>query len=382
MSHTDGEIQRLFQACEPATFGRNQQDVFDESYRKAGKLDRRSFASTFDPDRSGLMRSISDVLLQGYGPRKMLRTELHNLNVYGKSAQRCPGSFFKAHKDTPRAKNMIGSLVVVLPTPHEGGTLVLRHHGQELRFDSSKVLSQASSTSIAFSAFYGDVKHEVEPVQSGYRVTLTYNLYIVNSEDKGPPGSTSFEEALKEAFNALLNDTSYLSGGGYIGFGLRHEYAVYDDPTESQHSLCAFSDLLSGALKGKDAVLAKVCRDLGLKATLQMVYHGDATGKTVMCPGVANFGTAGFCEETPSDHLCEFYHGKVIGVEQECYDDGDDIPKRDLVVRWATELRPEDVSKRGAPYAAYGNSPTLEYMYSAMCLVVEVGPARARAALG
>ncbi|EKM49778.1 uncharacterized protein PHACADRAFT_214300 [Phanerochaete carnosa HHB-10118-sp] len=327
MSHTDGEIQRLFQACEPATFGCNQQDVFNKSYRKAGKLDRRSFASTFDPDRSGLMRSISDVLLQGHGPRTMLRTELHKLNVYDKSRS-SPGLFFKAHKDTMRAENMMRSLVVMLPTQHKGGTFVLHHHGQELKFDSSEAFSQVSSTSVAFSAFYGDVEHKVEPVQSGYWVTLTYNLYMVSSKNKGAPESTPFEEALKEAFNALLNDANYLSGSGHIGFGLRHEYVVYDDPFVFQESLNAFFDLLSGALKGKDAVLAKVCRDLGLKVTLQMIYHGDWE-MIVMCPWVA--GSECYEDEYPLDHLHKFYYGKVISVNREWHD-SENILKRDLAV--------------------------------------------------
>jgi hypothetical protein len=45
------------------------------------------------------------------------------------------GSLFKAHVDTPRGEKMFGSLVIVLPTPHECGALVFRHHGQEWTFD-------------------------------------------------------------------------------------------------------------------------------------------------------------------------------------------------------------------------------------------------------
>jgi hypothetical protein len=58
------------------------------------------------------------------------------------------GAFFKAHKDTPRAENMFGSLVVVFPTAHKGGTLVLRHRGQEWTFDSAKEVSQQARGSL------------------------------------------------------------------------------------------------------------------------------------------------------------------------------------------------------------------------------------------
>lgn len=34
-----------------------------------------------------------------------------------------------------------------------------------------------STQNIQFAAFYSDVEHEVLEVQSGHRVTLTYNLY-------------------------------------------------------------------------------------------------------------------------------------------------------------------------------------------------------------
>lgn len=55
----------LTNMCDPATFGRNQEDVLDESYRKAGKLDSTDFATFFDPVRSGLIEIIRGCLLEG-----------------------------------------------------------------------------------------------------------------------------------------------------------------------------------------------------------------------------------------------------------------------------------------------------------------------------
>jgi len=73
---------------------------------------------------------------------------------------------------------MFGSLVVVFPTNHEGGALVLRQDDKEWVFDSGKELSEQTKPSIGYVAFYSDVEDEVALVQSGHRVTLTYNLYI------------------------------------------------------------------------------------------------------------------------------------------------------------------------------------------------------------
>nr|VWO98178.1 Acetolactate synthase (EC [Ganoderma boninense] len=173
------ELQRLADACLPATFGIGGQDVHDETYRKAGKLDCEDFVTTFDASRSGLVDVIRTELLVE-NPKKVksedVNIELYKLNIYGKDA------FFKAHVDTPRSELMFGSLVIVFPTPHEGGALKLRRaagNGEgetsEWTFDSSALLAQQEHPSIAYVAFFSDVEHEVMPVTSGHRVTITYN---------------------------------------------------------------------------------------------------------------------------------------------------------------------------------------------------------------
>ena len=40
---TPDELEQLSKACEPASFGMNQEDVLDETYRKAGKMDSKGF---------------------------------------------------------------------------------------------------------------------------------------------------------------------------------------------------------------------------------------------------------------------------------------------------------------------------------------------------
>ena len=78
---------------------------------------------------------------------------------------------------------MFGSLVIVFPTPHEGGALHLRHRGHEWIFDSGQALTAKSQSSIGYVAFFSDIEHEVAPVTSGHRITLTYNLFF---DDGGP----------------------------------------------------------------------------------------------------------------------------------------------------------------------------------------------------
>ena len=79
------EIEELSAACDPATFGRGNEDVYDESYRKAVKMDASNFAVQFDPDRTGLIKIIEDQLLSSQEGGMSINAEIYKLNVYGGS---------------------------------------------------------------------------------------------------------------------------------------------------------------------------------------------------------------------------------------------------------------------------------------------------------
>lgn len=80
---SEEDVSKLLESCDAATFGVNQQDVLDETYRKASKLDTAFFSAKFDPVHSGLMDVLRDVLMEGHGADKRIRVELYKLNVYG-----------------------------------------------------------------------------------------------------------------------------------------------------------------------------------------------------------------------------------------------------------------------------------------------------------
>ena len=64
---------------------------------------------------------------------------------------------------------MIGSLVVLLPSDHKGGSIQVQHHDEKVSFRGSR-------EKLTLIAFCADCRHEVRPVKEGYRVVLTYNL--------------------------------------------------------------------------------------------------------------------------------------------------------------------------------------------------------------
>jgi hypothetical protein len=77
------QLESLVDACVPATFGADNKDIMDLSYRKAGKLDLINFMARFDPVGLGLSEFVRGRLLEGDEDLKGMRTELYKLNVYG-----------------------------------------------------------------------------------------------------------------------------------------------------------------------------------------------------------------------------------------------------------------------------------------------------------
>ncbi|KAF9648975.1 hypothetical protein BDM02DRAFT_3167372 [Thelephora ganbajun] len=260
-SATPADLDLLTAACDPATFGRGNEDVYDESYRKAVKMDASNFSVQLDLAGSGLIRTIEDQLLQGEAEKMRIRAELYKLNVHDK------GSFFKTHRDTPRGTDMLGSLVITYPTPHEGGELALRHKDREWKFDANSLTVTQPSPSLAYVAFYSDIEHEVLEVTSGRRVTITYNLYFVDPASR--PGVSAITPNLKNTSNlqttlrGLLKNPEFLPDGGTLGFGLAHLYPVTFE-TELRE--------MATYLKGEDAHVYRACRELQLQPSLQVIY--------------------------------------------------------------------------------------------------------------
>ncbi|KAG7097982.1 hypothetical protein E1B28_005290 [Marasmius oreades] len=356
------DLNKLSMCCDRATFGRAKEELLDESYRKAGKMDVERFSSKLDSNVIRLLPGILFHLLKGEDLDRKVDAELYKLNVYD------TGCFFRVHKDTPRGERMFGSLVIVFPTPHTGGQLVLRHDDKEHNFDSGTVLSNSPSPNdtIAYIAFFSDVEHEVLPVTSGHRITLTYNLYFSKSTAQVPDSllapHTNFK--LRDTISALLDNPQFLPKGGLLGLALSHSYAVNPGSGGSLNGILQ-------VLKGEDAVIRSACEDLGLGLSIQSVF-----GNQVLLNHAIDLSSYGQIEESPIALLLREEGGTLIHLyngepdwEYHREEGGD----RSKAIAWIKGL---SESKAGyqSPFISYGNEANLELEYIHLTLVAAFGP--------
>lgn len=173
------ELEPLITASEEATFGRGNEDVLDPSYRSALVLHSGDFAiapmSAVDPYALGIITLIKETLFtedQLRGQR--IVAGLDKLNVYK------DGDFFKGHVDTPKSKDMFGTLVINIPSEHVGGQLVIRAP-ESSASRREHTCDWGNETGIGWVAFFSDCEHEVLPVTSGHRCVLLLFLPVTST---------------------------------------------------------------------------------------------------------------------------------------------------------------------------------------------------------
>jgi predicted 2-oxoglutarate/Fe(II)-dependent dioxygenase YbiX len=225
------QIERLVAIAEAAPYGRGEETVLDPAVRKTWQIgpDRiRISGRRWEQTLADLVADAAGVL----GVNEPVAAEFYKLLIYD------AGSFFVDHRDTEKAPGMFATLVIVLPSSHSGGELVVRHLGQEKTLD----LHPEDPSEIGFAAFYADCVHEVRPVVSGYRLTLVYNLHFLGKQRALDAPDYRTEQA--RVVEVLRNWASAEDEPDKLVLPLEHAYT----PAELSFS----------ALKGADAGVASV----------------------------------------------------------------------------------------------------------------------------
>jgi len=159
------QAEQLAAIAEAAAYGRGEETVVDREVRRTWQVDSakvRIGGRHWEKTLAGL---VTDMAL-GLGVSEPVAAEFYKLLVYD------TGSFFVDHRDTEKVPGMFATMVLVLPSTHSGGELVIKHLGREVVLDPRP----EEPSEIGFAAFYADCVHEVRPVKTGCRLALVYNL--------------------------------------------------------------------------------------------------------------------------------------------------------------------------------------------------------------
>jgi hypothetical protein len=236
------DAKRILTKASQAPYGRGAETIVDTGVRRVWQIEPSQIALR-NPAWNTQLATIVETVKQELGIRQKVNAELYKLLVYEK------GSFFAPHRDTEKIPGMFATLVICLPTRHQGGTLIVRHEGQTTKIDFG---GQDAEFKTQYAAFYADCQHEITPVVAGYRVCLVYNLAIARKKQQpGAPQHASAIDRLARLLKAVLTDEP--NAPRKIAIPFEHQYTEAGlDPKQLKGSDRARADVLSRAAKSLD----------------------------------------------------------------------------------------------------------------------------------
>ena len=184
------QVQALRAVATDAPYARGKDTLIDPHVRSCKQI-HASPVHTEDPKYLAILSEIVSCCAERLGVDGGVEAELYKMLIYTE------GDFFLEHRDTEKAPRMFATLVVVLPSEHTGGELIVRHGAREER----PTLSGVELDLLRWAAFYADCKHELLPLRSGNRVALVYNLLRTHGPTLNAPDNSSVVDSLAKVLN-------------------------------------------------------------------------------------------------------------------------------------------------------------------------------------
>lgn len=259
-------------------------------------------------------------------------------------------------------------MVICLPSEFTGGELQVKHKGQTRTFDWSGKVSQDGQPQIPWAFLYSDCEHEVLPVTSGHRITLTYDIYYTATSTVAELEDTR-TETLYQAIDKLLKSKQF-DRGTTLGFALDYSY-----PADRDNYDATFFDSLSKQLKGEDNAVFRALTKAGLQPECWAVYDTSYEDYDDPMTTVEKDGSQ---RVTVNDKQFRFdcmvardaeilqEHNNVESVYTILEEGGAHLT---LDVIWAK--RPQYFNIKNS-YTAYGNETELTYCYVAVAILAEI----------
>jgi hypothetical protein len=240
------KVDELLPMAEPAPFGKGSETVLDDSVRKAMQIDLKNcYVNIGEPDVSALSP-----------PNTYWSLKPYKVHIYGL------GGHFKSHKDTLHGENHVATAVAIMDVEHEGGELVITE-------DEGKVhtVTKPQKGHVKWAIFYTDCMHEVNPVLSGNRVIVQYDIYEEKMDDSFHPEEDmgGAEQEPEKTFDTsdltqALADYFEEKDGEVLGLPMAHKYPI----SGVKH------------LKGRDRIIFNALKDLYTVRCVPVMYAIDS----------------------------------------------------------------------------------------------------------
>ncbi|KAG5926576.1 hypothetical protein E4U42_003141 [Claviceps africana] len=233
---SESQARQMIAKARQAPYGKGSATIVDTTVRNTWELDAEQF-SFRNPAWPAFIRQVCARVAVDLGINAPITAEIYKMLIYEK------GAMFKAHTDTEKIPNMFGTLVVCLPSAHQGGEVVVKHGGQ-------KKILKTSEAPQSYACWYSDVSHEVLPVTSGFRWVVTYNLALDSTAGPGPSADLQRSEtkALRRTLARWLSEPKESRARKCLYHMLDHDY------TEASISL--------EALKTRDLAQVRVLKGI------------------------------------------------------------------------------------------------------------------------
>jgi hypothetical protein len=308
-------LAQLHDRTQPSMLGRNDETVLDTRLRSSRET------ADIDVEFAELGSLLAATATAMNLPVEHLEAHVAKLLLYR------TGDFFCRHQDAEHRPCHFLSMAIDLGSDAVGGTVLFLRaprpplsKGKGAREDDDEVVEQPfvlgswQSTTRHWAAWFASTHHSVEPLVSGHRIVLTFDVTMtvpptlgrlcpaVQHSGQLPFPQLVWEEisekleirdcarlaSVSRALRAMLGgvprllskalrgiDVSALSARGFssIGFVARHAYLIdNDDDDETVHPML---------LKGRDRLLCEALRQTGWKMRVQRAVLVEEVAPTI-----------------------------------------------------------------------------------------------------
>jgi hypothetical protein len=185
-----------------ANYGLNSIRVHDPTIRNAFKIDKNNFY--LDLNLNSIKNDIKNKLFPELLKFKhTIKLKKKQINIYQ------IGGHFQNHLDKSKYSDSIGTLILLLPFTFTGGELCCKYHMANYQWCPI-------SNNIEWICFKHDTNHAVNPIISGLRVTITYDIILIyNNTQILAPNLKSSNELVDISIHKKFQDVQILQQTPY-----------------------------------------------------------------------------------------------------------------------------------------------------------------------